>query len=292
MKSKGIKFTIISEEDAKLFLENNNYYMKLASYRTNYDKQKENCRNKGEYINLEFAYLKELSTIDMHLRYKIMEMCLDIEHHIKLAILNGITKEGEDGYQLIRKFIAQNDKVLKKIHAHQASNYCKGLIDKYYPYFPAWVFMELISFGDLTYLCDFYHKTYNDEIEDAKFLNIVRDLRNASAHSNCLINRLSDEIDGVPDKRILDFVKKLKCAGKTAICNNMKHRFMYDFIVLLYVYDDIIKNDKMKKKRYEDLKGLLENRFARNKDYFQKNNLIKSQYRFLLKVIDSLNHVS
>ena len=34
MKSKGIKFNIISEEQAKSFLCDNNYYMKLASYRS------------------------------------------------------------------------------------------------------------------------------------------------------------------------------------------------------------------------------------------------------------------
>ena len=32
MKIKGIKFDIAKEEDAKVFLQNNNYYMKLASY--------------------------------------------------------------------------------------------------------------------------------------------------------------------------------------------------------------------------------------------------------------------
>lgn len=45
--------------------------MKLASYRANYDKRKSN----GEYINLDFAYLRELSTIDMHLRYLICRCC-------------------------------------------------------------------------------------------------------------------------------------------------------------------------------------------------------------------------
>lgn len=71
MKIKGIKFDIVKEEEAKIFLQNNNYYMKLASYRANYDKRKSN----GEYINLDFAYSRELSTIDMHLRYLICRCC-------------------------------------------------------------------------------------------------------------------------------------------------------------------------------------------------------------------------
>ena len=71
MKIKGIKFDRVKEEDAKIFLQTNNYYMKLL-YRANYDKRK----GKDEYINLDFAYLQELSTIDMHLRYLILQMCL------------------------------------------------------------------------------------------------------------------------------------------------------------------------------------------------------------------------
>lgn len=54
MKLKGITFDIVKEEDAKAFLQNNNYYMKLASYRANYEKRKSD----GKYINLDFAYLQ------------------------------------------------------------------------------------------------------------------------------------------------------------------------------------------------------------------------------------------
>ena len=38
MEKKGITFNRISKEDAQSFLEHNNYYMKLASYRANYKK--------------------------------------------------------------------------------------------------------------------------------------------------------------------------------------------------------------------------------------------------------------
>lgn len=82
MKSKGITSDIISEDDAKTFLQQKNYYMKLASYRENYPKYLTG-RKTGQYINLDFAYLKELSTIDMHLRYLIIQMCLDLEHSQK-----------------------------------------------------------------------------------------------------------------------------------------------------------------------------------------------------------------
>jgi abortive infection bacteriophage resistance protein len=105
MKNKGITFNIVSEEDAKSFLQENNYYMKLASYRANYPKY-ESGSKKGQYVNLDFAYLKELSTIDMHLRYLIMKMCLDIEHALKVSLITHVENNPkEDGYELIRRFI-------------------------------------------------------------------------------------------------------------------------------------------------------------------------------------------
>ena len=60
MKQKGITFQITSEQNAQNFLSQNNYYMKLASYRENYPKYTSGTKT-GQYINLDFAYLQELS---------------------------------------------------------------------------------------------------------------------------------------------------------------------------------------------------------------------------------------
>lgn len=99
MKSKGITFHEVSENDAKEFLQKNNYYMKLAAYRANYEKCPTGKRA-GQYKKLDFGYLKELSVIDMHLRYIIIDMCLDIEHAIKVKLINDVTNNpSEDGYE-------------------------------------------------------------------------------------------------------------------------------------------------------------------------------------------------
>lgn len=132
MKERGIKFEIISESDARTFLTNNNYYFKLASYRTLYAKCPDGSSREGQYQNLDFAYLKELSTIDMYLRYIIIEMCLDIEHAIKVRLINAVTQNSnDDGYQLIKLYLKDEDpgfNILKSIRSHKSGEYCKDLI--------------------------------------------------------------------------------------------------------------------------------------------------------------------
>lgn len=298
MKQKGIKFDIISEQDAADFLSGNNYYMKLASYRTNYPKYTTGPKT-GQYINLDFAYLKELSTLDMHLRYLILQMCLDIEHALKVSLITHIENNPEeDGYELIRRFIGhtdshgkrQNEYILKKIRGHKSSAYCKDLIEKYYPYFPVWVFVELISFGDLTYLTAFYAKLYSDPIVNNKFMNNIRDMRNAAAHSNCLINKLFETLNPEQqvDSTIANYVKAIPGISSNARTHNLRYRVVYSFITLLYVYDTVVPDGKAKSKRHAEIKDLFNNRMQRNKEYFSSYNKISGVYQFVKKVVDTL----
>lgn len=296
MLEKGITFRELDEESAKNFLERNNYYLKLASYRFNYQKGT-GTENQGKYINLDFAYLKELSTIDMHLRYLVLEMSLDIEHFLKVRLLNEIeNNEAEDGYQIIQKFISENEfpekgkvprYILKNIAKHKSSDYCKGLIEKYFPYFPAWVFVELISFGDLAYLCEFYRKTYGVVIGDRILLNSVRDIRNASAHSNCLINNLHPG-NNTYHNSVMMRVKEIENIGHDARKKKLSNKCIYDFVCLLYAYDSIITSEQTKNKRYEELNNFFNGRMIRHKEWFYDNSLITSSYCFVKSVIDKI----
>ena len=291
MKNKGITFNEVSESDAKDFLQKNNYYMKLAAYRSNYEKCTEGKRV-GQYKKLDFGYLKELSTLDMYLRYIIMDMCLDIEHAIKVKLISDVTNNPlEDGYDIVRKFIAKDDnlRILKNIRSHKSGEYCKDLIAKYYPYFPVWVFVELISFGDLLYFCSFYEDMYGVQIMNNALMNTVRDVRNAAAHSNCLLNKMTERIDQTKqvNSDISNFIKGMKDISKTSRVNNLNYKFTNSFVTLLYVYDSLMP-DGSKKKRYKELQKFLNERAIKNKNYFKSNTKIVGVYNFHKKVIDNL----
>lgn len=100
MQEKGIKFEITSPKDARYMLDNINYYFKLACYRVNFPKD-----TKGKYINLDFAYLTDLASIDMQLRDYLLDLSLDIEHGIKVILLHQIANDPkEDGYNIVQEF--------------------------------------------------------------------------------------------------------------------------------------------------------------------------------------------
>ncbi len=291
MKEKGITFRETSEEDAKNFLEHNNYYMKLAAYRSNYEKCAEGKR-KGKYQNLDFAYLQELSRLDMHLRHLILEMCLDIEHAIKVRLVDLATKDPqEDGYDIVRRFLAEEGgmRVLEGIRRHKSGEYCKDLIAKYYPYFPIWVFVELISFGDLLYFCYFCEKRYNVKIVNSALMNTVRDVRNAAAHSNCLLNKMTERIDETKqvNSDISQFISAMPEISKTSRVNNLNYKFTNSFVTLVYVYHTMMP-ELSKKKRYEEIEEFLEGRAVKHKEYFKTNTKIVGVYNFHKKVIKNL----
>ena len=282
MKEKNIKFNIINEEDAKKFLENSNYYMKMASYRENFTK------HNGKYVNLEFAYLQELSHIDKELRYLLLMMCLDIEHAMKTRLLFNIENNPEeDGYNIIRKFINKYERSCQNINKHKASEYCRDLIEKYYSYFPAWVFVELISFGDMVKLYEFYSEEYQGTFRNTKLLYAVRDLRNATAHSNCLLINLHKG-DNVPSAVITQFVSRIPDIGASMRKTKLSNKFIYDFVTLLYVYNEIVLSEEVRQKRFNELREFFDTTVIKNKEYFKKNECIKTAYNFMKKIIDFL----
>ena len=151
MTEKGITFNYNEEKDVIDFLKHKNYYFKLKSYGKNYDKYLA-TEKKGKYINLDFAYLQELSTLDMHLRKTILSMALDIEHALKTQLLLNLSQnDAEDGYEIVKQYLDTDYTRLKllydKIGKSAASDLIQKRKDKNDNY-ALWELVEVISFGE------------------------------------------------------------------------------------------------------------------------------------------------
>lgn len=174
---KGVTFRYEDEQSAERFLRDRNNYMRTASYRKNHVKYSKGL-NKGKYINLDFGYLKELSILDMHLRDIIVRMCIDIEHDLKVKLVNDVEGNvAENGYDIVEQFLNKYPYIRdNKLVATASSPYTCGLASKYFVInkvknrktgkmenmiqtvdCPVWVIVELLTFGDFMRLYDFYY---------------------------------------------------------------------------------------------------------------------------------------
>ena len=219
MQSKGIRFDILSTDEAKDYLHQNNNYFKLTSYRKNYTKYTHG-EHAGKYENLDFAHLVDLARNDVLLRQTILGLCLDIEHFLKVQLIRAIEQSpDEDGYSIVQHYIFDDDNpsfterarnigprvsiITSKINRNQNNPYCGGLITKYTDDMPVWVFIEIISFGDLLRFMEYVSEKINWALPvDLKSLDRIRQIRNAAAHNNGIINDLTPSISSITQKPI------------------------------------------------------------------------------------------
>lgn len=278
----------MSEEDTKVFLTDNNYYFKIKAYAKNYEKYRSG-ENADKYINLEFAYLVELSKIDMYFRRIILKMTLDIEHFLKTQLLRDFQdNDAEDGYSIIDEFFKRYSFIEKNIHVKGKNSTCTDLVMKYEGEFAIWNIVEVLSFNDFTKLYQLYYRKYPSKDSMADFLWSVRLLRNAAAHNSCLLNSLKTPYNYTvtPNKRVINYLSKIDDISRTARGSRMKNPVMHDFIVTLYVFNNVISSKEVKEITMTELKNLVDNRMSRNKKYFDKNQVLTSHYDFAKKVID------
>lgn len=287
----GITFNIKGIDAAKKFLSENNYYHKLKAYASNYSKYNDNKNPLyGKYCDLDFEYLVELSVLDMYLRRYIIEMSLNIEHFLKVRLINDITNnEAEDAYNIVNKYLAEiSEQKRKEIDAKINNYYCNRYNSHGLKDLPAWELVEVLSFGDFIQFYELYYSYYPSKDNMKNNLKPVQWLRNAAAHNNCIINDLS-----VPkksffaiNKKVNTFVSGIDGISENSRTKKLRNKSMHDFVVMLYVFNKVVTSEKQREYFMTELKEFVDNRMVRHKDYFIKNALLQSNYIFLKKVVD------
>lgn len=290
LKEKGVTFNLFSEHDAAEYLRSNNYYFKLSAYRRNYDKR-EGGPLSGQYIGLDFAYLRDLAIIDMTLRYTLVQLSLDIEHYVKLDLLRRAEDHREDGYRLFEDFVASLDpdqvnRLYAELERNARSVYCKDLYVKYRASIPAYVFIEMVSFGWLVSFYAFCADRYDeDEMQDLRYLLIpCKSIRNAAAHSSCILNDLRPGTASHPVRRpILNDLDTVGASAST-IKRKLKNDRIRQIVSLLYVYKHVVTSAGVAAKAAVLLRRLID-RMEKHIEYYEKNDMISSSFSFLSVVV-------
>lgn len=288
----GITTHFSTDAEIEHFLSEHTYFYKLKSYAKNYDKNTAGP-DAGKYTDLDFSYLRELSTLDMYLRKIVLDMTIDIEHYLKVKFLRDLSEnEKEDGYSIIEVFLTNNTHAKNQIDGKLSSSSCSDLIAHNSGRFSAWQIVEILSFGSFIDLYVYYYRCYPDKYALENSITPVRFLRNAAAHNNGLIRDLrSNSGDFKKNRQICakvsnDLRKKGIKVSSKSFNNKMSNRMIHDFICMLYVFTHIVTSEPIREKSMNRLKNLFEERFLKHQDYFEYNAIICSSYEFVKKVID------
>lgn len=283
MKQKNIRFTISNTTEAKDMLTKINYYYKLSSYRSNFPKDEH-----GKYIHLEFAYLTDLASIDMQLCDYLMDLSLDIEHAIKVVLLNLISNDPtEDGYTIVTDFKKQHHAQYSQTIQYWGSNkYLHDFYKKRHEDVSVWVLMETMTFGTLSMFVDFYYsrKKIKRVRQIKNYLRFSKNIRNACAHSNpLLVNLFSDrEFLRRPSAPVITAAKYIGISR--TYLQDIK---INDLVSLFYLHKSL-QSKKMSEHRCRQGRRLIK-RFHRHSDWYADNTQLNTFFRILNVLIDYLD---
>ena len=302
LKSKNIKFEKMDENEAQNYLKYNNNYYNLTAYKNDFSKYPSPAgQYEGKYIDLDFAYLKDLSIIDMRVRLLLFKMVIDIEHYLKLKILNTIENiPEEDGYRIVNMYLEydynNNEKrlhnsIFKKLGSE---NYLKIFSkydidkDKRLENIPIWEFMEIITFGELISFYEYFTNEYNlyDEQKDIFIFRDIVKLRNAVAHNTSILTELYSNENHYPvSYKVISYLKDCCNMGKKIRNKKMSNSRIRQITYTLYMFNQIVTSDGIKENIKEEINDLFFRRIIKHKEYYNNNELLKSVYMYFSKII-------
>lgn len=300
LKLKNIKFDKMSEEKAEKYLRDNNNYYNLTSYKHNFLKYPSPAgKYENMYQDLDFAYLKDLSIIDHRVRLILFKMIIDIEHYLKIRILNIVENlELEDGYRIVNLYLEDDFNDKKRVHnsifKKVGSEYYEKIFSKYdfdedkkLENIPIWEFLEIITFGELISFYEFFGREYG-LTQELKYVFILREvgkLRNAVAHNSCVLSELNKKDNTFsPDFKITRYLKDCGIEKETRK-NKLSNSRIRQITYTLYIFNVIVSSEGIKKNIRSDINDLFV-RINHHKDYYNNNELLKSVYNYFNKIVE------
>lgn len=301
LKARGVTFDLCSEADAADYLHGANNYLRTGSYRKIFDRQIEGPRV-GDYVNLDFAHLVDLSSIDRQLRETLLPMAMDVEHFAKLHVHNRAKAEGEDGYAIVSDYIAsinhkERSRLVGSLRARAKEEthdeYSGDLIAHHIDRLPVWVFLEVMELG---WFVDFYRfcaERWGDAamLQEHYVLKSVKALRNACAHGACIANGFTSNVGrsvtSIPHSLVTEALNAGGLPNSKSRRAKLGNLRVSQMASLLWCFSRYCARERTIQRNAERMRAL-KARVLESAPLYAKYDEIVSYFDFLWKLVDAL----
>lgn len=209
-------------------------------------------------------------------------------------LLRMMDKFNEDGYQIVQDYMDSLSEVQRKncdseINRNKGNIYCGDIVDKYDGAYPIWAFIEIIPFGRLVAFYGFCADRFADKEMKNNFYRLLtcKEIRNASAHSNCILNDLKARTAAhKTNTAVTNELMMINDMNSNFRRNRMSNARIQQLVTLFYMHRTMVESDGIKKSESEEIQKVMK-RIDRNYDYYSTNPMIKGTFDFLKMVVDN-----
>ena len=185
LRSHGVSFELMTEDAAREFLYSRSYFFKIKSYERNYTRV--DTDGSYTYSGLDFGHLVELSYLDFALSRICLSLALSTEHFLKVRLNQLIMNDPKDDLSevLVRRILNGNiSSIRHNPYTEDMWLACNGSPS-------IWHLWELLPLHEHIRLYSSYFDYKGESAPFSHLLLIVRKLRNAVSHGNCLLADVS-----------------------------------------------------------------------------------------------------
>ena len=299
LKAKGVTFERCDEEKAVRELSDRDTLLHIAAFRRMFQRHTDG-ENAGKYVELDFADLLDMESLDSEVRRSFLLASQDVERVVKTRLMERISAEpGEDGYGILADFMKCQTKSFRKSIARNletraekpggGDEYTGSLIAHYGSAMPSWVFLEVVPFGTKLALYLFCANRWGDRAMRQKHsaLTEAKAVRNCCSHGSCLINGFSEGKTSAYETPhfVIKWLEEHGFKGGKSRRAKMGNRRTQQLIACLALLDDC--GDYASSATLDLMRGLKDALEGRAERYGQENSFV-SYLSFIAKAIDSM----
>lgn len=197
-----------------------------------------------------------------------------------MELINVIQDSGSiDAHTIVRMFLEEYPDIINKLDGHSHTAYNVDLFNKFksVAHMPVWALLELLSFGQLIMLGKFIANLLQNKGLEKLAIQMydIKDIRNACAHDNCILNNLtSKDKKHKPSRTVNNALSNVKIS-KRSRDSKLSNTRIYQITAVLVFHKSLVKNDYIQ----ENLRLKLQQfklRLMHNKNY--KSNITLSSF--------------